>query len=754
MRRSLKSLFSINTVSITFGTILLTIILFLTGTPIFDMIELKTYDLRFLSRGSRKPSPTVVLALVDEKSLDQEGRWPWPRFKIARLVDILSQAGAKVIGFDIGFLEPDENTPLHYGERLNKEVNALRVNDDGPTEFINDAKKPASSDLVLANSFKKSSAAIILGYFFHMNEADLDYHLTQKQIERQLKQISAFEYPFILYQNQFRKISPFLRAYMPESSPEILSGAADWCGYYNVKSDQDGVVRSMPLIIQCNEEIFPPLALSCAWFYLDKPQLTVMVANYGVEGIRMGNRLIPTDERGFTLIDYLGPPKTFPHYSISDILRGEIPKRTFKDKIVLVGATAMGTYDLRSTPVSPLYPGVEVNATVIDNILTGNFITKPNWTKVYDLFAIIILGVITGLVLPRVDAVKGMFFLAGMIILQIYVSRSIFINHRIWLNIVYPLLVLFMTYTALTGYRFFREERERKRVKSTFGHYVSPIVIEEMLKEPQALKLGGEERVLTVLFSDLQDFTSYSEQYQPHEMIDILSDYYDKMTEQIFGYQGTLIDYIADELVAIFGAPLNQSDHAQRACVAALAMRQNLQSLSHEWAAMGRPYLKARTGINTGSMLVGNLGSSYRFTYGILGAQANLGSRIEGLNKVYGTEILIGENTARLIDRNFILREIDLVRVVGMEKPVRIYELLAKSDAALAEEKEHLLQFYASGLKSYWLQDWHNALEYFERCLLSLPDDGPSQIMANRCRLYMSNPPSKVWDGVFEPLTK
>jgi adenylate cyclase len=475
----------------------------------------------------------------------------------------------------------------------------------------------------------------------------------------------------------------------------------------------------------------------------------VKVAAYGVEGIQMGERFIPTDENGQLLINYLGPPRTFPHFSISDILHGKLAKGTFKDKIVLVGATAMGTHDLRSTPLSPLYPGVEVHATVIDNILTQNFITRPKWSMIYDLLAIIVLGVLTGIALPRMSALKGLVLASGLFILHIVIARWLFVSLRVWLNIVYPLVVLGITYTALTVYHYVTEERERKKIKGAFRHYVSPLVIEEMLKEPGRLQLGGEEKVLTVLFSDLAGFTGYSERYAPHEMINILSDYFEKMTEQIFAHQGTLKEYVGDELMAIFGAPLEQADHAQRACAAALAMRDRLHALRSEWAKVGRPSLKARTGVNSGRMLVGNLGSRYRFAYGALGDQVNLGSRLEGLNKMYGTEILLGENTA-----DFQLREVDLVRVKGRKQPLRIYELLGNSEASLPKEKEQSLSYFAAGLEAYRQQIWQEALGLFKQSLTLLPEDGPSRIMAERCRIYQETPPPGEWDGVFEHVTK
>jgi adenylate cyclase len=468
----------------------------------------------------------------------------------------------------------------------------------------------------------------------------------------------------------------------------------------------------------------------------------------------MGQRFIPTDETGQLLINYLGPPKTFPHISISDILSGKLPKGTFTDKIVLVGATATGTYDMRSTPLSTVYPGAEIQATVIDNILTQRFLVKPQWSTIYDLFAIITLGVLLGIALPRMSAFKGLMYAMGLFIVHIVVAYWLFTHFGVWLNLVYPLLVISTSYTALTVYDYVTEERERKKIKGAFTHYVAPVVIEEMLKDPERLKLGGDEKVITVLFSDLQGFTSYAERYAPHEMMEILSEYYTRMTEQIFMYEGMLIGYVGDELIASFGAPLAQSDHAERACAAALAMREHRALLRTEWAKLGRPPLIARTGINSGLMLVGNLGSTYRFAYSVLGDHVNLGSRLEGLNKVYGTEILLGENTAPLVEKSFLLREIDIVRVVGREQPVRIYELLARAETPLPKQQEKAFHSYAAGLGAYRQQRWSEALGLFQESLALWQTDGPSQAMAQRCQIYQKTPPPEGWEGVFEALYK
>jgi adenylate cyclase len=754
MRFSFKSFFSINPASLTFASIVLVLVLFLTGIPILDMIELKTYDLRFVSRGHLRPSPAVALALIDEKSLDKEGRWPWPRSKLARLVDILSRDGAKVIGFDIGFLEPDENSELKFIAQLDEKIGDLDIKNDKLAHFLDESKKNADNDLALAKAIKNSSAGVVLGYFFHMSQADLDYRIEKRQIDQQLERIRASKYPLIVYEEAAMKVSPFIRAYAPEANLTILSDSATSQGYFFVAADRDGVVRWMPLIMQCGEDIYPHLAVSCAWLYLDRPQLLVKVARYGVKGIQMGKTFIPTDENGQLLINYLGPPKTFSHFPITDILNGSIPKGTFTGKVVLVGATAMGTHDLRSTPFSPLFPGVEIHATVIDNILKQNFLTKPKWSMIYDLFAIILLGFITGIALPHMSALKGVFFATGLFILHIFIAQWLFVNSRVWLNIVYPLTVIIIAYTSLTLYHYATEERERKKIKGAFRHYVSPLVIDEILKDPQRLKLGGEEKVITVLFSDLAGFSGYSERYSPQEMISILSDYFAQMTEQVFACQGTLKEYVGDELMAIFGAPLDQPDHAERACAAALAMRERLHALRLEWTEKGRPPLSARTGINSGLMLVGNIGSRYRFSYGALGDHVNLGSRLEGLNKMYGTEILLGENTARLVERSFLLRELDMVRVVGRKQPVRIYELAGKSGDSLPEERKQSLKSFAAGLDAYRQQSWEDALGLFEQSLGLRPGDGPSRIMAERCRVYREAPPQADWDGVFVHTSK
>jgi adenylate cyclase len=743
-----------NPAILTLGVIVLVALLFVSSIPILDLIELKTYDLRFRSRDPVRPSPAVVMAAIDERSLGREGRWPWPRSKIAALVDLLSRDGARVIGFDMAFVEPDENSQLAFIDRFAREIDARAVTNARLTGFLRESRKHADNDLALATALKNSSAAVVLGYFFHDSEATLGYRIAPSEISRRLQRLGASRYPFILYTTQDTGVAPFVGAYAPAVNLDVLSQVAPSSGYFSLHPDDDGLLRWMLLAIRSGEDVFPPLAVLCAWHYLGKPQLKVKVGRHGVDGIQMGDRFIPTDERGRLLINYLGPPKTFPHFSVTDILRGELPAGTFKDRIVLVGATAVGTYDLKNTPLDPLYPGLEIHATVIDNILSGRFLAKPEWSRIYDLLAIVALAALIGIVLPRIGLVKGLAFAAGLFVAYILTVYWLFVHARVWLNMVYPLLGLSINYTTLGVYYYVTEQRERRKIKDTFRQYVAPLVVEEMLKEPNRLKLGGEKKVLSVLFSDLEGFTSYSERYPPNEIAEMLGEYYNRVTEQVFLHQGTLKEYVGDELMAIFGAPLDQTDHAARACAAALAMREQRLALAAEWAKVGRPRLKARTGINSGPMLVGNLGSKYRFAYGVIGDQVNLGSRLEGLNKAYGTEILVGENTAQLVAEAFLLREVDLVRVMGRTQAVRVYELLAKLGAPLSLEQEKALQCYATGLEAYRQQRWREALRLFRECGTLCPEDGPSRTMEQRCQIYLAVPPPQEWDGVFEQLAK
>ncbi|MGA7146006.1 MAG: adenylate/guanylate cyclase domain-containing protein, partial [Desulfobacterales bacterium] len=650
--------------------------------------------------------------------------------------------------------EPDENSNLKLINQFENRIVGLNIKNNKLLDFIKTGKIKADNDLALAKAIKNSSAAVVLGYFFHTSKAGLGYEISSQEIDRRLSQIEPSKYPLINYEDQKPQYSPFLNAYAPEPNLDIFNRVSDASGYFNTIPDSDGVLRWAPLIIQCGQDIFPPLAVQCAWHYLDKPPLMVKVVLYGVEGIQMGKRFIPTDEYGRMLINYLGPPKTFPNVSITDILHEKYRKGTFKDKIVLVGATAVGIYDLRNTPFSTAHPGMEVHANIIDNILTGDYLKIPKKADVYNLISIILIGSLIGFVIPRLGALKSAIFAVLIFSAFILTACWLFIYFGVWLNMVYPLLTLLSVYISITIFRYFTEEKQRKEIKSAFSRYAPSNVVNEISHNPDQLKLGGEEREISVLFCDLAGFTKYSELYEPNAMIQIISEYFNEMTEQVFAFEGLLKEYVGDELMAIFGAPLEQKDHAKRACLTALAMRDRLRVLRPIWEGKGRPSLSARTGVNSGTMLVGNVGSKYRFSYGALGDNVNLGSRLEGINKIYGTEVLIGENTAKLVEGSFLLREIDFVRVKGKEKPVRIYELLGLLDTDLPEKTQNAFNYYAEGLDAYRSQRWSDAIDLFKKGQELYNADKTFEVMSLRCRINQRQPPQPDWDGAFRERRK
>ena len=747
-RAFLKRLF-FNSVSVTVATIAVAVALFALSPALLEVIELNWLDLRFRARGPLAPGSAVVVAAIDEKSLAAEGRWPWPRSRIAALIDALSRDGAKVIGFDVLFSETEEDARLALIGELERAVDALKINNAPLKDLLRKSRTAADQDQMLVSALERSSASVVLGYFFHMSEESLGFRLDARDIERRLDAIIGSRYSLVYRDPQAPSV-PFITAYAPQGNLGGFAAASASSGYFTVVSDPDGVVRWMPLIVQGGDDLFPPLAILCVWHYLGKPQLVVRSGPYGVDGVQIGERFIPTDEAGRLFINYRGPPQIFPTFSISDILAGKLPSGTFKNRIVLVGATALGIGDIRTTPFGHLFPGPVVHANVVDNILAGDFVERPRWSKVFDLFAIVGLGLLVGLILPRTSALTGMLFSGAILVAYVLAAYWMFVKARIGLNLVYPVFTVAATYTMLTLYRYLTEERERRRIKDAFQHYVAPDVIQLMLENPAGVRLGGEEKVLTALLSDLEGFTSYSEHHTPNEVISVLGDYYAEMTDEVFAAQGTLVEYVGDELFALFGAPVTQPDHARRACASALAMQAHRIALGEEWAKVGRPRIKARTGINSGNMLVGNIGSKYRFHFGAVGDAVNLASRLEGLNKIYGTEIIISEHTAELVTGSFRLRELDLVRVKGREQVLRIYELIGVADVPLSAEKKELLDLYEAGLSPYRERRWDEALELFRKCLLLCAEDGPSRLMQRRCRTYRDNPPPEDWGGTFE----
>ncbi|MBI2370849.1 MAG: CHASE2 domain-containing protein, partial [Deltaproteobacteria bacterium] len=446
------------------------------------------------------------------------------------------------------------------------------------------------------------------------------------------------------------------------------------------------------------------------------------------------------------LINYAGPQRSFPHYSVADVLAGKVPPEALRDKMVLVGATAIGIYDMRVVPFGGDYPGVEVHANVIDNILHQQYLQRPGWAAAADVAAILLLALALGLLLRRLRPLPGLGLAVAALVLWTYASYFAF-TQGYWLSEVYPGLSVVLSYLGVTVYRFMGEEREKRVVKEAFQTYVSAAVVDEMLRDPGKLKLGGDKQVLTVLFSDIRGFTPVSERLAPDLLVRLLNEYFTEMTDVIFRQEGLLDKYIGDAVMAVFGAPLPQPDHPARACETALGMVEALRGLHPRWAAEGLPQLRARVGVNTGPMVVGNLGSERRFEYTVVGDSVNLAARLEQLNNVYGTDIIIGEATREAVADRFICRELDLVRVKGKTEQVRVYELLGRQGENGAWRER--IALFEAALQAYRQGQWAEALALWEKLLALVPDDTPSQVFAERCRRLLREPP-RSWDPCWD----
>jgi len=746
---NLKNFFHLSGFKIALLLTLVVLGIYYADPDFLSVLELKTLDLRFLSRGKVATSGEIALVTIDEKSLDELGRWPWPRIRVAQLLDALAKAEAKVVGFDIVWAEPDENAELKSLSVLKEKLAGQKLLNRDLENYFSEAVKKADSDRILADSLARSRRAI-LGYFFHFAPKEGSGG-KEKNLQENLPSLSSFN--LVKFTSEQASKVPLFEAEYAEINIPIISEAAEGAGYFNIFPDRDGTVRWIPLVIKYQDRYYCALSLAVLQKFMDNPPLALRIAEFGVEQMRLGNLLIPTNEEGRLLINYRGPQKTFPHYSATDVIHGRIPEKAFQGKIVLVGATAIGIYDMRVTPFEHVFPGLEIHANVIDSILQRQFLHRPNWFTLLDILAIVVIGVIMGFFLPQVKALWGA-LTGGLLFFSILVlGKFLFEAQGVWMNNTYPLLNLVLTYLGVTGYRYMTEEREKKKVRGAFQHYLTASVVEEMLKNPEKLKLGGEKKDLTVLFSDIRGFTSISERMAPEALVKFLNEYLTRMTDIIFKYDGLLDKYMGDAIMAIWGAPLDQPDHEKRACYTALDMVEELRNLQKKWTAEGLPSLNIGIGINAGPMVVGNMGSDRRFDYTVLGDSVNLGSRLEELNKIYGTNIIISEITYGRLGGEFLGRELDLVRVKGKDQPVKIYELLAHQ-AKISPEQEALARDFGAALMEYRKCSWEKAREIFLAILARFPQDGPGKLYLERCDTYSKNPPPDGWDGVCTMTTK
>jgi adenylate cyclase len=604
--------------------------------PLLEMLEEKLYDLRFKIRGKVAPPPYVVIIAIDDKSLEKLGRWPWSRDKIARLTDILVRGEAKVIAFDILFAEAEENDAV-FAKAIAKASNVLL-----PLVFRFDKEAP----LVQEDFLYPSSLSIV-------------------------KNVSAL--------NTF---SPY-KAIGLSTCRRELSAAAIALGHINMIPDDDGTLRWETMVIEYDLDIYPSIDLQTARIYQGLGN-EKMILN-ATESINLGGKIFTTDLWGRSPIYFYGPEQTFPYISVSDLMEGKISSNTLKGKIALVGVTALGIYDLRVTPFSANMPGVEKHANVITSLLEGRSIIKLPF--ITNLIVLLCTGLVLSIILTRLKAVSGAIVAFCLLSAFSFAGYYLLVNKGLWMELSYPLINIVFVYSFVTVYRYAEEEMRAKHIRAMFSSYVTEKIVNELTKNPDMAKLGGDRREVTVLFSDIKGFTTFSEKHAPEEVVSILNEYLTAMTEIIFRWEGTLDKFVGDEIVAFWGAPLPQENHAELATRCALNMVEKLKELSEKWLNEGKVPLEAGFGLNTGEVIVGNIGAEgKKMDYTVIGDHVNLGARVEALTRKYSTNILITEFTLNKIKGlvkpkngqiigHVSVKGLERVMVKGKEKPVRIYEV-------------------------------------------------------------------------------
>jgi len=628
------------------------------NVPLLGQIELKTYDMRLRALHNAPPR-YVTIAAIDEQSLARLGRWPWSRTIFAALAERLDQLGARVIAFDLFF--PERESPR--------------------------------ADAQFARAIR-STKKVVLGTVFidrreevrHLGPAALA--AARLAIAPQaIAEVGASVHPEATFpmQEPLGVIVNILE----------LQGGAAYVGHIDVPGDMDGVVRRAPLIRRFDGRYFPAFDIQVLRAYLEGEAPSLEIAPYGMAGIRFGERYIPLDENGGLLVRHRRPG-SFAAVSIADILDGRADSALLRDRVVLVGNTATGIGDTRVTPYGATLPGVEVRASIIESLLQGDALQRPEWMMFLDAAAMAAAALLLIILLPRLGVAVGGVLAAGVLGGYLVLATYLFRTEGLWLNLVYPTLLVALLFASATLAEYFFTFSEKRYLKRAFQHYVPPAVVDDLVADAGKLQLGGEKRELTVLFSDIRGFTTLSEAMAPEDLVKLMNEYFTIMTAKVFEQRGSLDKYIGDAIMAIFGAPVAEPQHAALACRSALEMVHALRALQQSLRERRLPAIDIGIGINTGAMIVGNMGSASRFNYTVVGDAVNLASRIEHLNKDYGTNILVSEYTFDQVKNEFsAAREVDRVRVRGRAQPVRLFELIPEGKYAALDWLEEYRAAYA-----------------------------------------------------------
>ena len=706
------------------------------------------YDARMRLTMPDTVDPRIVILDIDEKSLQQVGRWPWSRDIMARLIDeLFDKYHVALVGFDVVFAEADYSSGIRALDKL-----ALNQLKEVPRfqELYARMRPELDNDELFAKAIK--GRPVVLGYYFNS--------------EKDSRRTGAIPAP-VLPKGTFAGRSITFTSWRGYGGnlPQFQNNAAA-AGHFNPIVDSDGVVRRVPMLAELDGAYYESLSLAMVRTLIAledggkfprvepgfAPDSMFNKGYSGLEWLRVGPLRIPVDDTASALVPFRGGKFSFPYLSLADVLSGNVDPKRLRGKIALVGTTAPGLLDLRSTPVDSVYPGVEIHANLIAGMIDGALKQKPPYMLGAEVLLLIVAGVLLALLIPMLSAVWATS--ASLVAASLIVG----LNFAIWTqaNMVLPLasmlLMIAALYTVNMAYGYFVESRSKRQFTELFGQYVPPELVDKMARDPEKYSMEGKEDVLTVLFSDVRGFTTISESLSAKDLSAYINDYLTSMSLVIRANRGTLDKYIGDAIMAFWGAPVEDPVHARNGVLTALEMQRRAVTLNQEFREKGWPEFHIGIGVNSGRMRVGDMGSRLRKAYTVMGDPVNLGSRLEGLTKIYGVDILVGEDTRKAID-DIVFREVDRVRVKGKDGAVAIFEPLgleSELDKGLHEE----IRLWNQCLRHYRAQDWDQA----EVALLNLqrmrPDCQLYQAYVERIGGFRRDPPGPGWDGVTRFETK
>ena len=687
-----------------------------------------------------KKDPRIVIVDIDEKSLAQVGRWPWPRDTIAKLVTSLTdEYQVSAIGFDVVFAEP-EKTDANQALRLLIEQApslAKTIHQLAPSVV-----ESLDRDQKLVKVLK--DRPVVLGYYFNHEKTNQSGQLPKPLFSQ--AQLDGARLDGLTWDGYGANLA---------SLQAVAEG-----GFFNPVVDSDGMVRSAPILSKFNDHYYQSFALAVYRMALNQPQLIPIFPenvdkNYGaLDGFLLKSDEVETVfpvERNMVLLSRFrgkGGPNGggFQYVSASDVLNQTVAPAQLAGRIILVGTTAPGLMDLRSTPVNPVFPGVEVHANIISSLLDGQFKLRPEYASGVVMILLLITGLLLSVLMAILSATASLIVAALVMVSSISVNIYTYSQYDLLFPVASGQLLVFgiFIFNVMAGY--LSEASSKRAMVNLFGEYVAPELVTEMAKDPSSYSMEGDSRELTVMFSDVRGFTTISESLEPNELREYINRYLTTMSEIIRNNRGTLDKYIGDAIMAFWGAPIGDTDHASHALTAARQMQIAVAQLDQEFRARNWPKLAIGIGVNSGAMRVGDMGSKIRRAYTVMGDAVNLSSRLEGITKTYGVSLVVGVRSTELAPE-FVYRQLDIVRVKGKNEPVPIFDPVALKSEISYEQQQTVDQWHAA-LESFRLQLWDDAEHQILALQAQTPDVYLYDLYLKRIDAFRQNPPGEQWDGV------